>query len=147
MKISDGKRTLIGFGDWSNTDASGVIKKCPAGPVKKLEQELRKHGIVYSVDEYCTSKKCSRCKSDLYNERKIVNGKDGRRYDVKVHSVLHCHNSACKSMTVDRDNNASENILNLLLTAARRKPRPPCFCRSARRYIPIITVAKCAASC
>lgn len=71
--------------------------------MKKPEQELRKHGTVYSVDEFCTSKKCNRCKSNLYNERKFVTGKDGRRYDVKVHSVLHCHNSVCKSMTVDRD--------------------------------------------
>ena len=113
---------MLGFGDWSNSDTSGFIKKCPAGPVKKLEQELRKHGTVYSVDEFCTSKKCNRCKSDLYNERKIVNGKDGRRYNVKVHSVLHCHNSVCKSMTVDRDMNASTSILELLLTAARDHP-------------------------
>ena len=42
LKIADGKKTLVGFGHWSNTDTSGVIKKCPAGPVKKLEQELRK---------------------------------------------------------------------------------------------------------
>ena len=97
----------------------------PSWPGNKLEQELRTHGIVYSVDEYCTSKKCNRCKSDLYNERKCVTGKDGRRYYVKVHSVLCCHNSVCKSMTVDRDNDVSENILELLLTAARRSRDHP----------------------
>ena len=49
-------KTLVGFGDWSNTDTAGVINECPAGPVKKLEQQLTKTCTVYSVDEYCTSK-------------------------------------------------------------------------------------------
>lgn len=145
LRLVDGKRTVIGFGDWSNTDTAGVIKRCPAGPVKRLEEELKKHCTVVVIDEYCTSKKCNRCKSDLYNEKKITTGKDGNKYHVKVHSVLHCHNSVCKSMTLNRDMNASKNIRDLLVIAARKDPRPLCFCRSARSKIPIIRVPNCAA--
>lgn len=27
LKMADGKKTLVGLGDWSNTDTSGIIKK------------------------------------------------------------------------------------------------------------------------
>ena len=114
LRITQGMKTIVGFGDWSNTDKAGVLKKCPAGPVKKLEEQLKKHCAVCPIDEFCTSKKCNYCKNDLYNEHKITTGKDGRKYRVKVHGVLHCHNSVCRSMTVDRDVNASAIHLSLL---------------------------------
>ena len=141
--ITQGVKTVVGFGDWSNTDKGGVLKKCPAGPVKKLEEQLKKHCTVHFTDEFCTSKKCNCCKNDLYNEHKITTGKDGRKYRVKVHSVLHCHNSVCRSMTVDRDVNASANIRDLLLALARSQPRPKFFCRPDRDRL--ITVPDCAA--
>ena len=37
LTLKAGPRTLIGFGDWSNWDTAGIIKKSPAGPVRKLE--------------------------------------------------------------------------------------------------------------
>ncbi|RLN87398.1 hypothetical protein BBJ28_00001556 [Nothophytophthora sp. Chile5] len=33
----EGKRAMVGFGDWSNQDVGGIIKKNPDGPVKRFE--------------------------------------------------------------------------------------------------------------
>eukprot|EP00891_Asterochloris_glomerata_P005820 jgi/Astpho2/5820/fgenesh1_pg.00080_%23_69_t len=37
-----GSRTVVGFGDWSNRDQAGIIKRAPAGPVKRLEHRLKR---------------------------------------------------------------------------------------------------------
>lgn len=44
-----GRRTLVGFGDWSNQYIGGIIKKCPSGPVKPLE---RMHLQYYRVESF-----------------------------------------------------------------------------------------------
>ena len=35
-----GRRMLIGFGNRSNNDQAGIIKKSPAGPVKQLKRRV-----------------------------------------------------------------------------------------------------------
>ena len=126
-----GKQTLIGFGDWSNRDSAGIIKKSPAGPVKKLEAELRRHCKVVSVDEFRTSKLHSHCGCQTRNaychkhERKSGELKGV----VKAHSVLHCAHNGCSGISMNRDDNASLNILRLLILDCQGFPRPPQFCR------------------
>ena len=133
-----GKNTLIGFGDWSNIDSGGIIKKSPAGPVKKLETELRKHCKVVSVDEFRTSKLHSHCGCEMHNayrhrhhrkdpERGIIGGE--LKGVVKTHSVLHCAHSGCSGISMNRDENASLNILRLLVLESQGFPRPPQFSR------------------
>ena len=99
-ELTSNGRTLIGFGDWSNRDVAGVIKKSPAGPVKKLEAMLRQRCRVVSVDEFRTSKTHHTCGGRLDNRKchKHYGKKDearGRtrgelRGAVKVHKVLCC---------------------------------------------------------
>ena len=133
-----GRETLVGFGDWSNTDSAGIIKKSPAGPVKKLEAELRKHCKVVSVDEFRTSKLHSACGCTLQNAQRHTHWRRGNAQGrtvgeskgaVKVHSVLHCANSGCSGICVNRDDNASLNILRLLILKSQGFSRPPQFCR------------------
>lgn len=108
-----GFKTLVGFGDWSNNDK--IIKKHPKGPVKILERELKRHCSVISIDEYRTSKKCNDCKCDLENMY-------FKRFDIfgdcihkqKIHTVLRCTNVACARTCMNRDVNASQNILEIL---------------------------------
>ena len=130
LTAQSGKRTLVGFGDWSLQTASGVVRGCRPGPSGRLRRELRKYCTVVDVDEYRTSKTCNCCK--LRNFKHMVL----RRHDAagvltskKVHSVLHCRTNGCLSMTVNRDVNASRNILELILTILRGVDRPECFCR------------------
>eukprot|EP00960_Hanusia_phi_P024963 734236-Hanusia_phi.AAC.1 len=56
---TNGKKTCIGVGDWSNQD--GFIKRHPTAPVKKIKRELHRYAKVLSIDEYNTSKSCSKC--------------------------------------------------------------------------------------
>ena len=85
-----GRRTLIGFGDWSNKDSAGVIKKSPAGPVKQLERELAKRCKVVSIDEFRSSKLHEKCHCELNKTYRQKADKNGVLRRVKIHSVLFC---------------------------------------------------------
>ncbi|GAQ92330.1 hypothetical protein KFL_009820010 [Klebsormidium nitens] len=127
-----GCKTVVGFGDWSNKDSGGIIKGSPSGPVKRLERELRKHCRVVTMDEFRTSKLHFDCKTQLRNQYSEKRCKDGAVKTFKVHSVLHCINSGCHGMTVNRDVNAARNILRLLRLRLEGRTRPVEFCRSVK---------------
>ncbi|RLN57138.1 hypothetical protein BBJ28_00025521 [Nothophytophthora sp. Chile5] len=129
LTVRAGANTLIGFGDWSATDYGGFIKKCPAGPVKKLEKELKRYCIVDSVPEFRTSKLHADCHRELTYQYTLRTCKDGIVRRVKVYSVLHCQHNGCFGMTVNRDQNASKNILLLTLPHFLGQDRHPAFCR------------------
>ena len=103
--ICKDKKTLVGYGDWSKNQ--GIIKKHPSTPNKKLREALAryKNCKVISVNEYRTSKECSKCKEAVYNI-KNCNKK-------RCHQVVRCSNNEC-SMCWQRDKNASRNILRKL---------------------------------
>ena len=124
-----GRNTLVGFGDWSNKDSAGIIKKCPAGPVKQLERELKKRCTVVSVDEFRTSKLHECCHQPLKVTRHVRKCRDGKVRSVQVRSVLFCANRSCNGMCVNRDVNASRNILALLKSQLSEGVRPTPFCR------------------
>ena len=126
-----GRKTVVGFGDWSNCDNAGIIKKSPAGPVKSLERELRRHCTVISVDEFRTSKTHSSCHHDLETTKRTKLCRDGVTRRVNNYSVLFCPNRSCNGMTVNRDVNASRNILSCLKSELLGIERPPAFRRSS----------------
>ena len=73
----DPKKTLIGFGDWSQQD--GFIKGRDKAPVKKMRRTMRKLGVtVVKVDEHRTSKCCSKCMKGE-NEKVEYNGRKCHR--------------------------------------------------------------------
>jgi len=124
------KRILVGFGDWSNDNSSGFIKKCVSGPVKKFENMLKKYCVVVPVDEFRTSKLHNKCGLPLTNQYSHKEDKDNLRRNLKVHSVLHCFNNGCNGITMNRDLNASKNIRDILLHHIRHQCRPQDFLRS-----------------
>lgn len=114
------------------------MKGPPPGPVARFRDRLKRHCRVIDIDEFNTSKVCNCCKvleaaSNKGSLRNMVSEKMVRRTRAittqKIHGVLHCSTSACAGMTVDRDVNASRNILELTLAAMRQEDRPSCFCR------------------
>ena len=135
-----GSRTLIGFGDWSNRDQAGIIKRAPAGPVKRLEHRLKQYATVVPIDEFRTSKLHHTCLQQMHNQHSIKRCKgtvrrrgrwrDGEDQTVRVHGVLFCRNRSCNGMTMNRDVNASRNILVLLKHMAEGRPRPQPLSRS-----------------
>ncbi|KDD73231.1 hypothetical protein H632_c2402p0, partial [Helicosporidium sp. ATCC 50920] len=56
-----GRKNIVGFGNWSNDDSSGIIQKCPAGPFNALQERLRCYCPVASNDEHRTSHPHHRC--------------------------------------------------------------------------------------
>jgi len=127
-----GRRTVVGFGDWSNTDVGGLIKRCPAGPVKRLERELKRYCTVVSIDEFRTSKLHEDCRGEMQNQNSKRWCRDAVERTVKVHSVLHCRTNGCQGKDVNRDVNASRNMLMLLQCALHGLLRPPEFARQRR---------------
>lgn len=146
-----GARTLIGFGDMGNRDPSGLIKGCPAGPVKKLLRALSKVCTVVMVDEFRTSKLCAECAGEMKGMMGIVKPKRRRQQNRdgsglqavadqergtnfvatgqpslrSVYSVRVCQD--CNAH-VNRDVNAARNMCAMLL-ASLKGERPLRFCR------------------
>jgi transposase len=124
--VPEGKKTLIGFGDWSQQD--GVSHKKPKAPVKKFRKELRHHATVVRIDEYRTSKTCSGCE----HEENVFHVKHWQtKWDWKIeakryglfpsHEVVRCKNCA---KCWQRDVNASRNMYRLLNCLIEGEERP-----------------------
>jgi len=130
----DAAATIAGFGDWSCTDFGGTIKKCPGGPSKRFMRELSKVCRLELESEYRTSKVHHGCRAanpgDLVNQYQRRKCRDGVVRTCKVHCVLHCKlsNGSC-GITVNRDVNASRNILRTFQLRLQGLPRPPEYCR------------------
>ena len=129
------KKTLVGFGDFSQQH--GLVKKHPPAPIKKFRNELRKYCDVIEIDEYNTSKTCNCCHNpiELYKNKVIYKKKDGTYTKAKqsiINSVIRCKLNECKLCCMDRDINASKNILYLLQLQKAGKKRPECFLPSSK---------------
>ena len=62
-KPEDERNVIVGWGNWSNPNNS-IIKGHKRGPVKRIIKELRRWCKVEVIDEYNTSKRCSKCYSE-----------------------------------------------------------------------------------
>jgi hypothetical protein len=129
-KATKNVKTLVGFGDYSQQH--GLVKSHPTTPILRLKRELRRYCKVVDIDEYKTSKTCSSCNKEieLYRNR-IQRKKKGVLEPIakmsNIHSVIRCKHNECKLCCMDRDINASKNILGLLLGQYRGEERPLCF--------------------
>lgn len=123
-KITNNKKTLVGFGDYSQQH--GLVKNHPTTPILKLKKELKKYCDVVEIDEWGTSKTCNSCfeRITLYRNKKLCKGKARMS---QYHSVIRCSSNECKLCCMDRDLNASKNILLLLQCEKQGKRRPKCF--------------------
>ncbi len=120
-RITNGKKTLFGLGDWSKQD-SGIIKRHPTAPVKKFGKVMRKHAFVQMLDEWGTSKGCSLCGSVCKKQRLRRERKNGFEF-VACHQVVRCSSNEC-AMCWQRDENSSNNHLRLTLCLIRGEERP-----------------------
>ncbi len=129
-KSTKNVKTLVGFGDHSQQH--GLVKSHPTTPILRLKRELHRYCKVVDIDEYKTSKTCSSCNKEieLYRNR-IQRKKKGVLEPLakmsNIHSVIRCKHNECKLCCMDRDINASKNILALLLGQYRGEERPLCF--------------------
>ena len=124
-----GKRTLVGFGDWSIGNCK-MIRGCNPGPSNRLRKELRKRCTVVDVDEFRSSQRCSQCSEQMTQMTKKVIRADRSESHVKVHRVQHCSNSVCSCKTINRDRNASLNLLLIVQCLLFGRERPIHLSRS-----------------
>ena len=120
----------MGFGDFSQQH--GLVKKHPTAPIQKFKHELRRYCDVIDIDEWGTSKTCNLCMKpiELYKNKVIRKKKDGTYTKARIsqiNSVIRCKLNECKLCCMDRDINASKNILLLLQLQETGKRRPECF--------------------
>ena len=101
------KNVIVGWGNWSNPNNS-IIKGHKRGPVKRIVKELRRWCRVEMIDEYNTSKRCSKCLSET--EKMKYPYPEGMR---TVNDVLRCKNEMCRTY-FDRDINGARNMLKKL---------------------------------
>jgi hypothetical protein len=119
-------KTLVGFGDFSQQH--GLTKGHPTTPILKLKRELRRYCDVVEIDEWGTSKTCNKCfgRVNLYRNKKKRKGETKARMS-NYHSVIRCNSNECTLCCMDRDINASKNILLLLQLEKSGNGRPKCF--------------------
>ena len=101
------RNVIVGWGNWSNPNNS-IIRGHKRGPVKRIVKELRRWCRVETIDEYNTSKKCSKCYNDT--EKMKYSSPEGMR---TVNDVLRCKNEMCRTY-FDRDINGAKNMLKKL---------------------------------
>jgi len=129
--ITKNKKTLIGFVDYSQQHR--LVKKHPTTPILKLKKELKRFCDVVDIDEWGTSKTCHKCfeRITLYRNKKLCKPKaaevKGKARMSQYHSVIRRSSNECKLCCMDRDINASKNILLLLQCEKQGKRRPKCF--------------------
>jgi len=124
IKKTFGPNVLIGYGNWSISKQMKHIM--PTRGIGMRRAVAKKYRTVL-IDEFKTSKICSKCSKELVNLKDTNND--------KVHRVLTCidcksDSSESKKVTfINRDINACINILNILESWIEHKTRPEQFSR------------------
>jgi transposase len=135
------EKVLIGWGNGGN--GSGKLKGSKV-PGKAFRKYIEKNTsiVVVDVDENLTTKMCSNCgfETGMMKEYRTIKrvteekGEETMYKNVKVYGIRRCKNNDCR-ITWDRDVNASENILKILLCHLERKDRPTYLCRKSKDLV------------
>ena len=131
-----GRKTVIGFGDFSNNGCLQAVK----GPVKIIEKSLRKKCIVLSIDEFRTSKLSHEHQIPMEHRHSHSKDKNDAITNQKIYTVLYCNNNSKNCTTINRDVNASQNILEILIHLLQTSERHPAFDRTRDLEEPFVKV-------
>ena len=126
--------TVLCVGDWEQRPGISFGKASTMGV--GIRNWFRKKGYeVYLVDECRTSLTCCKCKHE--NEYNWQTRKDPRPWmqgkSQKVWGLSRCQNSQCR-IVHNRDNNSSDNILEICQAHLMFEPRPEYFKRNYNHH-------------
>jgi hypothetical protein len=115
----------VGWGDWSQQP--GVIRGHPSVPIKRMRNELNKHCDVIDINEYLTTKMCSKCEKGRCEGVWFPKENDEGVVQLSLsHQLIRCTNNECK-MLWQRDKNSATNHLTLLMCGLRVGENRPSF--------------------
>lgn len=111
------KDTILIIGDWSKGETK--IKRISV-PNKGLKRKLSEHFTIYMIDEFRTS--CLHYKTENRCENMYVNDKKG--VSRKLHSVLTFKAENNRLGCINRDENATNNMIKIVKSYLKDKTRP-----------------------
>lgn len=122
------KETIIAIGDW---EQKKQMKYKESTKGKGIRDLFRKSGYqVYLVDEFRTSKKCSKCEiGDCIKFLKRENPKPFKNNIRLVHGLIRCKN--CSNLW-NRDCNGAINIYKIANNLIKGLGRPKYLCRTKK---------------
>ena len=112
------ENTVLIIGDWSKSESS-TIKKISV-PNKGLKRKLSEHFTIYMIDEFRTS--CLHHKTENRCENMYVN--DKKEVSRKLHSVLTFKAENNRLGCINRDENATNNMIKIVKSYLKDKTRP-----------------------
>jgi len=121
-RITQGKKTLIAYGDASFPNNG---KGTETTPTSTLRKKLSHRCKIVDYDEFRTSMNCCSC----FQPMKGYKIEEGEPRSI---TVRHCQNNQCDHIVWNRDTNASINILRLYWTQAMGNKRPIEFQRDKK---------------
>jgi hypothetical protein len=104
------EKIALALGNWSRTSQ---MRGCAPSPVVGMKNLLRKHFLVYEVDEFKTTATCSKCggemKADPTRSCLRVSRRTGKAFSCENRALRRCQNEECGAL-FSRDYNAAINI-------------------------------------
>ena len=125
-KMGTPDKTYIVLGDWSEKHQ---MKGKESSISKKTRKIFRRNGYqVYMIDEYNTSKICSRCKKGRCENfrKKKIKDKNGKEREVLVWGLVICRNNKCQQIH-NRDKNSTNNMEYISKEVFAGKKRPEIY--------------------
>jgi hypothetical protein len=123
-EIKNGKKILIGYGDYSRVSQ---MKGCISSPNIGIKKLLEKRFDIIEVNEFNTSKLYNKTLKELENV--IVRRK---KHSKHLHEILTPKEKTERCIYVNRDVNACKNILLLTKTFLTSQTRPKEFKREEK---------------
>ena len=124
IKEKYNKETVLIIGDW-DAKSSKNIKRISV-PNKTLKKKLSEHFKIYLIDEFRTS--CLHYKTEEKCENMYVN--DKKEISRKLHSVLTFKTENNRLGCINRDENATNNMIKIVKSYLNDKTRPLKYTRS-----------------
>ena len=112
------ENTVLIIGDWDAKSLNGI--KRISVPNKTLKRKLSEYFTIYMIDEYRTS--CLHYETENRCENMYINDKKG--VSRKLHSVLTFKAENNRLGCINRDENATNNMIKIVKSYLKDKTRP-----------------------
>lgn len=131
IKNKFGDDVILIIGDWSTNTSNKKMIQYMSTPDKKIKEKLQEHFKLYYLDEYNTSKINYHTEKENNDNFYYLDRKNKLR---KLHSVLTYKTESQRLGCINRDENASRNMIKIVDYFLTYRKRHPIF---EKRSIPL----------